>query len=158
MVLELTKMRLKDSHSRIDKYIDRNILQWGKEVILTTAIKNATSAGLSQKAISGIDIVKIGFKKIRLKFEYWGPNHEPLHFFIENDTIPHKIRFKGKIHGGADVLRWFSEMGKPIFRPEVNHPGTTGKHIIKNSWIEAKPHFTSKIVGETENYLQVNKL
>lgn len=157
-MLELAKLRLKDAKSRIDRYIDNNILEWGNEIILTAAKNNARAAGLSDTAIEGIKLIHNGFKKVRLQWEYWGPNGEPIHFYIENDTMPHVIRAKGKSYGGANILRWFAESGKPIFRPEVHHPGTKGKHIIRNSWEEARPRFIEKITSETENYLQVNRL
>jgi len=158
MTLELTLMRLRDSEDRVNKHIDRNILRIAENTILKTAQNNGRSAGLSERAVQAMKIVKTGFMKVSLIWDYRGPNNEPISKYLENGTLPHQIRAKGKIFGGADMLRWFSEAGTPIFRKEVHHPGTQGKHIIANSYKEAKPSFTAAISDEVENYLAVHKL
>lgn len=158
MTLELTEQRLSSARDRVNKYIDQNILRWAEDEILQRAQKLAYGEGLSDKAIGSMSIEKSGFMKVTFVWDYRGPNNEPLHTFINYGFDPHIIRAKGKIVGGADALRWFAEGGRPIFRKEVHHPGFYGRHIVERAIPEGKENLRQRIVNETENYIQVNKL
>lgn len=158
MTLELTEMRLQSARDRINKYIDRNILQWGEEEVLQPAQQIAFNEGLSDKAIGSMEIRKVGFMHIQFHWDYRGPNNEPLHTFINDGVLPHIIRSKGKEFGGADALRWFEAGGTPIFRKEVHHPGYAGKHIKERVQEIGREKLRQRIVKETENYMAVNKI
>lgn len=48
--------------------------------------------------------------------------------FVDQGTRPHTI-----FPTEAQVLRWFSPSGNPIFSKYVNHPGTKGTHFIQRT-------------------------
>lgn len=153
MVLELTKHRLNSAESRIDKFIDSNIMDWASTELLEPVKTELLAGGLSQNAADAVSLQKTGFMKVEVHWDYRGPNDEPLHFFIEYDTRPHFIEAKGKVHGGADALSWVDSGGKRVFRTKVYHPGTTGKMILHNAVEKYKPALRQRIIEETNNYM-----
>lgn len=152
-MLEITKQRLRSAKSRVDKFIDQNILDWGTQEVLEPIRLSMIQAGLSQNAANALRIVKTGFMKISVVWDYRGKNDEPLHFYIEYDTKPHRIlpRFK-------DRLSWVDKSGKRVWAREVNHPGTTGKMIVHSGVEERKPFLRARVIKETNDYAQVTKL
>lgn len=158
MSLDITRLRLGDAKFRIDKFIDQNILKWGEDELLQRAQKIGWNKGLSENAIASMYIDKVGFKAIDLVWDYRGPNDEPIHLFIEEDTKAHDIVAKGKFFGGADYLMWRDKMGKLIFRKKVRHPGTHGMHIIRQAKDEGVPALASRINREVQKWLELTKI
>ncbi len=156
-LLEQTISRLKQSRDRVNKFIDRNIMDWAEEEILYPAQNDMLQAGLSQDAANGLKLERTGFMKISLIWSYI-KDGKPIHFYIEYDTRPHEIHPKGKLHGGSDVLSWMGKGGRRIFARKVYHTGTTGKYLVHNAVKEYKPFLRQRIITETNNYIQVNKL
>jgi hypothetical protein len=48
--------------------------------------------------------------------------------FVDRGTKPHMI-----YPSEAQVLRWYSPSGDPVFSKYVNHPGTRGVHFIQQT-------------------------
>jgi len=158
MSFQLTRLRLNSSKNRTDKFIDQNILDWATTTVLQTIRDNMLKSGLSQNAANALSIEKKGFMAVELVWDYRGPNGEPLHFFIEEDTRPHEIRAKGQIAGGADVLRWRGAGGGFVFAKSVQHPGTKGKHLVKQGWEETKENLAARVREETSNKMEIEQL
>lgn len=68
--------------------------------------------------------------------------NDPIGRFVEDDTRPHEIRPRkplrvdpvtGKTTGG--VLR-FPQGSRFVFRPKVDHPGTQGVHMMRDTMAE----------------------
>lgn len=156
--LDIARLRLGDAKFRIDKFIDQNIVQWAEEELLQRAQKIGWSHGLSENAIGAMFVEKVGFKAVDLVWDYRGPHDEPIHLFIEEDTDAHTIEAKGKFFGGADYLMWRDKMGKPIFRKKVKHPGTKGKHIIRQAKNEGIPELKNRVNRETQKWIELTKL
>ena len=157
VLLQLTIARLKASRDRVNTFIDRNIVDWAETEMLSPAREDLLQAGLSQDAASGLNIRKTGFMKISMTWEYV-KNGLPIQNYIEYDTKSHWIYAKGKITGGSDFLSWVGKNGRRVYAKKVFHPGTTGKHLVRNAVTEYKPFLTQRIITETNNYIQVNKL
>jgi hypothetical protein len=158
MSLDLTKQRLSTSKDRVNTFIDQNIWNWAMETILLPARADITNS-INQRAAQALSLEKTGFMKIELVWDLRGENNEPLHFFLEFGTDEHTILPKGKEHGGADVLHWKTTSGGDAFAGKVEHPGSK-KHVglvqgIKN---ERMPDLKAKIVSETQNWLELNKI
>ena len=158
MSLEFTKNRLQNSDVRVDKFIDENIISWSEDEILQLAQKDGFSRGLSDAVLGTMSIVKRGFMKAAIRWELRTSDGKPLHKFLEKGTDPHTIEALGKLFGGADSLMWRDSSGRPIFRRKVNHPGTEGMFIIENAWRIGKPKLKKRIIMETNNFLEVNRL
>ena len=156
-LLEYTISRLRQTRDRVNSFIDRNIVDWAQTEMLTPAQKDLLQAGLSQEALDGLSINKIGFMKISLAWRYVKEG-KPIHFYIEYDTRPHWIEAKGRLHGGSDFLTWTGKDGRQMFAKKVYHPGTTGKHLIENAAKEYKPFLKQRIITETNNFMKVNRL
>jgi hypothetical protein len=158
MSLDLTKQRLSTSKDRVNRFIDQNIRTWAMETILLPARVDIANS-ISQRAAQALTLEKTGFMKVDLVWDLRGDDNEPLHFFLEFGTDAHKIRAKGKLFGGADSLHWITTSGRDAFAKEVNHPGSK-KHVglvqgIKN---ERLPDLKAKIISETQNWLEINKI
>lgn len=158
MSLEYARNRLENSEKRIQTFIDENIVDWSIENILQPTQKIALEFGLNQNALNGMEIVKDGFMKAKMIWEYRGPDDVPLHIFLEKGFKPHNIEAIGKLLGGADFLKWKDKTGKNIFRKKVRHPGFEGYHILEKGWTENRDSLKSRIVLEVNNFLQVNRL
>ena len=160
MSLEFTLNRLESSEERYIKFIDSNIVDWSEQEILEPAKKRALEFGLSSNAVNGMGIEKVSLMKTILVWEYRGPNGEPLHQFLENGFGKggYDIHAKGKLFGGADHLKWKDKSGKNIFRKKVRHPGFDGYQILQTTWDDKKPFLRRRIITETNNFFQVNKL
>jgi len=163
MSLDLTKQRLESSVRRTETFIDQNISTWATEEILLPAQTNLTNS-ISSKAGFALSIEKSGWMKVDLVWDLRGENNEPLHFYLEYGTDPHKIRPKGKNHGGADVLHWKGPSGGFViggdsFAMEVNHPGSKKhKGIVQAIKDERVPNLMKRITSETANFLEVQKV
>lgn len=151
-------MRLNSAKTRSDKFIDQNLLDWATETILLPIRDNMIKSGLSQNAANALTLEKKGSLKVDLVWDYRDAEGNPLHFFIEEDTSPHVIEAKGKISGGADALRWQGAGGGFIFRKRVQHPGTKGKHLVRQGWEETRPFLISRIAAETTNKVEIDRL
>jgi len=156
-VLEETITRLKFSQERVQKFIDRNIMEWADQEILQPARDDMLKAGLSQQAANGLNLDKTGFMKVSLVWEYI-KDGKPIHFYIEYDTRPHWIYPKGKLHAGADMLSWMGKNGVRVFARRVYHTGTTGKMLCHNAAKQYTPFLKQRIITETNAYLAVNQL
>ena len=158
MSLELTKQRLQTTKERVDRYIDQNIRTWAMEEVLLPA-KVDLANSISQKAAEALSLEKTGFMKVDLVWDLRGENNEPIHFYLEFGTGPHIIEPKGKIFGGADALHWKSTAGKNVFAKIVRHPGSK-KHVglVQRIKDERMPALQHKILVETQNWLEVNKI
>ena len=151
-------MRLQTARDRVLGFVDENIIQWAEDEILGPTQSIAWGEGLSEHVISTIQIERIGFLKINLVWNLFGPNDEPLGVWLEEGTMPHLIEAKGEENGGANSLMWRDKGGRPIFRKKVKHPGTTGKHIMKRGWEAGRKAFENRIVRETTAYLKKDKI
>lgn len=158
MVLELTKHRLNSAESRVDKFIDSNLMDWASTELLEPVKTELLAGGLSQSAADAVSLQKTGFMKVEIRWDYRDSDDEPLHFFIEYDTKPHVIEARGKIHGGADSLKFPSGGGKNIFRKRVRHPGTKGKMILHTAVEKYKPALRQRIIEESNNYMRLIQL
>lgn len=156
--LDITRLRLESAKSRVLEYIDSNLEEWATDEVVEAAQQIAWQEGLSQNAIAAIHIERVDFLKIKLVWDLFGPNGEPLGVWLEEDTKEHIIEAKGFLGGGAESLMWRDKGGKPIFRKKVKHPGTKGKHIIERGWNEGKKRLERRISRETNNWLQVEKI
>lgn len=158
MSLELTKQRLQTTKERVDRYIDQNIRTWAMEEVLLPA-KVDLANSISPKAAEALSLEKTGFMKVDLVWDLRGENNEPIHFYLEFGTDPHIIEPKGKIFGGADALHWKSTAGKNVFAKIVRHPGSK-KHVglVQRIKDERMPALQHKILVETQNWLEVNKI
>lgn len=63
----------------------------------------------------------------------------PHALFVEEDTQPHEIRprrvgsVSSRRHGGGPALLRFKIGGRWVSTPLVRHPGTTGKHFMRDA-------------------------
>jgi hypothetical protein len=158
MSLDLTKQRLESATDRVERYIDDNIIVWATETILLPAQSNLETS-INERAARALSLEKSGFMKIDLVWDLRGDDGEPLHFFLEFGTSPHKIEAKGKEHGGANALHWTGPSGKNVFAKIVNHPGSK-KHVglIQRIKDERMPSLQAKIVSETQNKMETDSL
>lgn len=152
-MLEITKQRLRNSKFKVDRYIDSNILDWTNEEILEPLKISFIQAGLSENAARGLRVEKTGFKKVDVIWDYRGHENEPLHFYIEYDTRPHRIAATHK-----PFLKWKGKDGKWNSKKEVFHPGTHGKMLVNNGVAERKPFLVQRIIQETNDFMQVGRL
>ena len=143
---------------RVERYIDDNILIWATQTILLPAQVNL-STSINERAARALTLEKSGFMKIDLVWDLRGDDGEPLHFFLEFGTRPHKIEAKGKEHGGANALHWTGPSGENVFAKIVNHPGST-KHVglIQRIKDERMPALQAKIISETQNKMETDSL
>lgn len=163
MSLDLTKQRLESSVRRVEVFIDQNISTWATEEILLPAQVDLSNS-ISPRAGFALSLEKSGWMKVNLKWDLRGENNEPLHFFLEEGTDPHTIVPKGKEHGGANVLHWKGASGGFItggdnFATIVHHPGSK-KHvgIVRKIKEEREPALKARIIKETVNFFEVNKI
>ena len=158
MSLDLTKQRLESVVDRVERYIDDNIEVWATETILLPAQSNLETS-INARAARALTLEKSGFMKIDLVWDLRGDDGEPLHFFLEFGTRPHKIEAKGKEHGGANALHWTGPSGENVFAKIVNHPGST-KHVglIQRIKDERMPALQAKIIDETQNKMETDSL
>ena len=163
MSLDLTKQRLESSVRRVEVFIDQNISTWATEEILLPAQIDLANS-ISNRASQSLSLEKSGWMKTNLVWDLRGDNGEPLHFYLEFGTEPHIIEPKGRGGGGSDVLAWKGPsggfvIGKTIFATKVKHPGSK-KHvgIIKKIVEEREPNLVSRVVKETTNFLEVQKI
>jgi hypothetical protein len=61
----------------------------------------------------------------------------PHALFVEKPTRPHLIRTKppgrpARSGKGKGALRWLGAGGRPVFREEVRHPGTSGVFMLRD--------------------------
>jgi len=162
MVLELTEQRLKSAKDRVDKFIDQNIILWATEEMLLPGQGDILASGLPEAAGRALSLEKTGFMKFDLVWDYI-VNGTKVHFFIELGTSPHTIRAKGKLFGGADALHWKGlsggfVIGKDNFAKKVEHPGTRPRGLIATIKKERMPQLKSRIISETENRMEIEKL
>ena len=149
MSLDLTKQRLTSATERVERYIDDNIMVWATETILLPAQSNLETS-ISQRAGAALSLEKTGFMKFDLVWDLRGENGEPLHFYLEFGTRPHKIEAKGKEHGGADSLHWTGPSGESRFAKVVQHPGTQARELISQIKEERAPDLRQRIIDETQ--------
>jgi hypothetical protein len=158
MSLDTTRLRLESAKTRVLDYIDNHLEEWVTEEVVQPTQHIAWGEGLSENAISEITIEREDYLKVKMVWNLFGDNGEPLGVWLENGTKEHIIEAKGELFGGANSLRWYSKGGKPIFRKKVKHPGTKGKHILKRGWEIGKPNLQKRIGREVNNWLQVDKI
>ena len=132
-------------------------MDWAATDMLQPAQDDMLKAGLSQDAANGLSLQRTGHMTISLQWQYIKEG-KPIHFYIEYDTRPHWIQAKGKLQGGADYLTWINKAGRRVYAKKVYHTGTTGKMLVHNAAREYTPFLRQRIITETNNYLQVNKL
>ncbi len=160
MSLEHTKNRLENAESRRDKFVDQNIVDWAEQMILLPTQKAILQLGLSQNAANAVSIVKTGFMKTKIRWDYLGPEGEPLYLWLENGFGKggYDIEAKGKQHGGKDYMKFKDSSGGNVFRKKVRHPGFFGYQVIRKTWDENKDKLKQRIIEETNNFYKVNQL
>lgn len=158
MSLDLTKQRLYSIETRVNKFIDQNIVQWATEEILLPGQTDIANS-VSQRASEALSIEKTGFMKVDLKWDFRNEEGAPIHFFLEYGTRPHTIEAKGKEHGGADALHWTGPSGESRFAKVVRHPGSQ-KHvgIVDGIKEERLPALQERIISETENRMEIDAI
>jgi hypothetical protein len=156
--LDITRLRLESARTRVLQYIDDNLEEWVTEEVVQPTQHIAWGEGLSEHAIGAIDIEREDYLKVKMVWNLFGDNGEPLGVWLENGTPEHIIAAKGELFGGANMLRWYSKGGKPIFRKRVKHPGTKGKHILKRGWEIGRHNLSKRIGYEVNKWLQVDKI
>jgi hypothetical protein len=161
MPLDVARMRLRDAKWRIDRFIEINLDRWAEEEILQKAQKFAWEKGLSESTMAQmwIESERKGSKFIvDCVWDYRGPNDEPISKWLEHGTRGHQIIAKGKLLGGADVLRWYGKDGNPIFRPKVQHPGTQGMKIMERAKRDGFPALTKRIKREVQEMIRLTSI
>lgn len=160
MSLEHTKNRLENADVRIEKFIDQNIVDWAEQTIMMPTQDNIIQLGLSQNAANAVSIVKKSFMNAVLRWDFEGPEGEPLWLWLENGFGKggYDIEAKGKINGHADYLKYVDGTGKNVFRKKVRHPGFAGYQVIQKSWDDNKDKLKQRIIEETNNFNEVNRL
>lgn len=158
MSLDITRLRLESSQARILDFIDTNLEDWATDEVVESAQQIAWQQGLSEHAISTIEIERVDFLQVKLVWNLFGKNGEPLGVWLENGTKEHIIEAKGFFGGGAEVLRWYDKSGKPVFRKKVKHPGTKPMHVISRGWEIGRPRLEKRISKEVNNWLKVNRI
>ena len=154
MSLDLTKQRLYSIETRVNKFIDQNIVQWATEEILLPGQTDIANS-VSQRASEALSIEKTGFMKVDLKWDFRNEEGAPIHFFLEYGTRPHEIRAKGKDNGGADALHWTGPSGESRYAKVVQHPGTQSRELISQIKEERIPDLRRRIIDETQNYMEL---
>ena len=157
MSLDLTKQRLFSIETRVNKYIDQNIIQWATEEILLPGQTDIANS-VSQRASEALSLEKSGFMKVDLVWDFRSEEGEPIHFFLEFGTRPHEIRAKGKDNGGADALHWTGPSGESRYAKVVQHPGTQARELISQIKEERVPDLRRRIVDETQNYMELESI
>ena len=157
MSLDLTKQRILSAKSRIDKFIDQNILLWATEEVLLPGQTDIANS-ISQRASDALSLEKTGFMKVDLVWDFRSDDGAPIHFFLEYGTRPHRIIAKGKLFGGANALHWKSSSGRSVFAKEVNHPGTKSRNIIEQIKDERFPDLRTRIIDETQNKMEIDSI
>ena len=157
MSLDLTKQRLYSIETRVNKYIDQNIVQWATEEILLPGQTDIANS-VSQRASEALSLEKTGFMKVDLKWDFRNEEGAPIHFFLEYGTRPHEIRAKGKDNGGADALHWTGPSGESRFAKVVQHPGTQARELISQIKEERIGDLRRRIVDETQNYMELEAI
>ena len=157
MSLEMARLRLDNVSQRTWKFIDENIEKWATEEIVERIRTDARALGLSNRVISAITFERTGFMVGDIVFDL-SIDGVPVDEFLENGTRPHVIEPKGKDAGGANVLRWLSAAGNPIFRKRVQHPGFRGYHLIRDGKQKYEDDLRKRIEQESENMAQVERL
>jgi|TARA_R110000765_G_scaffold8155_1_gene26615 hypothetical protein len=157
MSLDLTKQRLYSIETRVNNYIDQNIIQWGTEEILLPGQTDIANS-ISQRASEALSLEKTGYMKIDLVWDFRSEEGAPIHFFLEYGTRPHEIRAKGKEHGGADALHWTGPSGESRFAKVVQHPGTQARELISQIKEERLPDLRRRIIDETQTYMELEAI
>ena len=162
MVLEITEQRLLSVKSRIDRHIDQNLMTWATEEILLPG-QTDIAKSIHQKAANGLALEKTGFMKIDLTWEYFGKEGQPVHFYLEYGTKPHRIEPKGKSGGGADWLHWKGPsggfvIGKDHFAKMVRHPGRQPKKLVTGIKDERMPNLQERIIKEVDNFMEIDAI
>jgi|TARA_R110001592_G_C12903821_1_gene726889 hypothetical protein len=157
MSLDLTKQRLYSIETRVNKYIDQNIVQWATEEILLPGQTDIANS-VSQRASEALSLEKTGFMKVDLVWDFRNEEGAPIHFFLEYGTRPHEIRAKGKDNGGADALHWTGPSGESRYAKVVQHPGTQARELISQIKEERIPDLRRRIVDETQNYMELEAI
>ena len=157
MSLDLTKQRLFSIETRVNKYIDQNIVQWATEEILLPGQTDIANS-VSQRASEALSLEKTGFMKVDLVWDFRNEEGAPIHFFLEYGTRPHEIRAKGKDNGGADALHWTGPSGESRYAKVVQHPGTQARELISQIKEERIPDLRRRIVDETQNYMELEAI
>lgn len=158
MSFDITKQRLLSAKSRVDTFIDQNILLWATEEVLLPAQTDVANS-ISQHAAEALSLEKSGFMKVDLTWDLRDDEGKPIHFFLEYGTGPHIIRPKGKLFGGADALHWKGPTGKDVFARIVRHTGSTKhKGLIDTIKNERMPALQQRIIAETQNKIEVDSI
>jgi len=157
MSLDLTKQRLFSIETRVNNYIDQNIIQWATEEILLPGQTDIANS-VSQRASEALSLEKSGFMKVDLVWDFRSEEGAPIHFFLEFGTRPHEIRAKGKEHGGAEALHWTGPSGESRYAKVVQHPGTQARELISQIKEERIPDLRRRIVDETQNYMELEAI
>ena len=153
MSLNITKERIKSSKTRIEQYIDNNLLKWAEDTALPKVKSNGFSKGLSSNSVDAITVKKTGFMAVSIVWDLKTDDGKPLDMILEEGTKPHEIEARF-----AKFLRFFDQQGNPIFRKKVNHPGTVALNIFKDSKETVESIMDEKISNEVTNYLDTMRI
>ncbi len=157
MSLDFARLRLDNAGQRVNRCIDDHLEEWANEEIVEKIRANARGLQLSQRVQDAITFEKTDFMIGEIVFDLV-VDGQPVDEFLENGFRPHVIEAKGKDSGGADFLHWIDKNGKNFFRRKVNHPGFEGYHLIEKGVRENEQGLERRIVSETEEFMQKERL
>ena len=102
MSLEHTKNRIDNSEIRVERFIDQNIVDWSEQELMLPTQDAIIQIGLSQNAANAVSIVKTGFMKVKVRWDFQGPEGETLWKWLENGLGKgfNDIEEKGKKNKG----------------------------------------------------------
>ena len=86
MSLDLTKQRLYSIETRVNNYIDQNIMQWGTEEILLPGQTDIANS-ISQRASEALSLEKTGYMKIDLVWDFRSEEGAPMHYTGQGQVV-----------------------------------------------------------------------
>jgi len=157
MSLDFTRLRLDNASQRINRFIDDHIVEWAEEEIAEKIRQTVTSLGLSQRVRDAVGVEKADFTQAEVVFDLQDGDTD-ISDLLEKGSRPHEILPKGRDGGGANILRWFSPTGNPIFRRRVQHPGFQGYHFMEEGVRQNEFNLQRRIEREVEEFMQKERL
>ncbi len=157
MSLDFTRLRLDNASQRVNQFIDDHIVEWTEEEIADKIRQTITSLGLSQRVRDAVSVEKTDFMSAEVVFDLQDGDID-ISDLLEKGSRPHVIEPKGRDSGGADVLRWFSPSGNPVFRRKVQHPGFEGYHFMEEGVRQNEFNLQRRIEREVDVFMQKERL
>ncbi len=159
MSLDFARLRLDNAKQRVNNFIDDHIIEWTTDEIVKAIQDNARGLGLSQRVIQAITAEKTDFMKAEIVFDLQDEDSgADLSDLLEKGSRPHIIEPKGRDAGGANWLRWMNDLGNPVFRRRVQHPGFKGYQLIEKGVEQNEQELQRRIEREVTNFMERERL